>query len=308
MTQNILDLWLKHISVEGGIFAHCLFGKSFDMTIHSADTQLIFHLVTQGDSQLTWSTGHLQHEAHLKQGDIVLLQADIAHMLSSTGKQSCESLVLERDYIEGFKQITLGESGCELLCGYFDISQKHLQRLLGDFPPVIILRCNHDTSQLHAIMRLLECEAQQFQAGSKTIMSRLTQTMFLYILRAWTTQYPHATGLAAAASDPLISKALVIMHQDLQQAWTIESLAQQVHASRANFARRFSKLLGIAPMEYLTDLRIQEAARLLVTAKETVDDIAEQVGYRSEAAFIKVFKKQMGLTPSKYRQQFSHHG
>lgn len=304
MSQHVLDLWLKSVSIEGGMFARCLFGAASDMGVANADTALLFHIVTQGDCFLLWTEGRGEQSTALHPGDMVLLQGAVPHRLTDRPETpSGPAKALDKRYLSDFQTQHFGAGSFCLLCGYFDIDATHLQRLLGSFPPVVVLRQNHDTQQLQGIVALLEAEAQAWSAGSSTITSRLSQGMFLYVLRAWAAQYPQATGLMAASADPMVGQALNLMHQHPEEAWTVASLAEASHASRANFARRFTQLMGLSPIDYLTDVRMQKAAQILNATQLSVEAIAERVGYRSEAAFAKAFKKHMGTPPGQFRQQ-----
>jgi transcriptional regulator GlxA family with amidase domain len=134
------------------------------------------------------------------------------------------------------------------------------------------------------------------------VLPRLIDTLFVYIVRAWLRDQPEGScGWLGALRDPQISKALSLIHERPQEPWTVEALARAVAMSRAAFAKRFAELVGEPPLAYVTRWRMDIAAKLLRESRETVARIAGRVGYVSETAFAKAFRRRRQLAPGAYR-------
>jgi AraC-like DNA-binding protein len=141
------------------------------------------------------------------------------------------------------------------------------------------------------------------QSGSEVMLRRLTEMLFIQVVRIWIDQQAQATGgWLAALRDQPISMALGLIHQSPERGWKVEELADAVALSRSAFSARFTHLVGEPPVKYLTRWRMHVATRLLKN-EVSVDRIARQLGYDSEAAFRKAFKREVGIPPARYRQQ-----
>ena len=146
-------------------------------------------------------------------------------------------------------------------------------------------------------------EASQKRAGSETVLTKLSELMFVDVLRRYIeTLSPEQAGWLAGLRDPFVGKALSLLHANPSRDWTIEELATQVGQSRSLFAKRFTDLLGMPPMHYLAQWRMQIASERLGSGNANVATIAAEIGYESEAAFSRAFKKLMGVPPSEWRR------
>ncbi|NOT61977.1 MAG: helix-turn-helix transcriptional regulator [Acidobacteria bacterium] len=153
-------------------------------------------------------------------------------------------------------------------------------------------------------------EAAAETPGSEIIRARLTDVLFVQILRAFIAQVTKLSQnckgparLLRAFVDPQISQALTLIHQQPLRRWTVAELAEELGMSRTSFAVHFSQVAGITPLDYLRKWRIHRACDLLQQAEHNLDEIAERVGYESGAAFSKAFKREMSITPGLYRKQ-----
>lgn len=158
---------------------------------------------------------------------------------------------------------------------------------------------------LRSAIGLLGAELEQPGKGTDAIVPALLDSLLLYILRAWFDEQAdhHAeSGWAAALADPVVSAALHSIHDDPGQPWTVETLGARAGLSRAPFARRFTALVGRPPLAYLTWWRMTVAARLLHDPDLVLGRVAERVGYTSEFAFAKAFKREHGTSPGRYRR------
>jgi AraC-like DNA-binding protein len=147
-------------------------------------------------------------------------------------------------------------------------------------------------------------ESQARRPGGEAMLARMSETMFVDAVRRYADQLPaQSSGWIAALGDRLVSRALALLHGAPAQDWTIEALGQRVGASRSALHDRFVDLVGMPPMRYLAQWRMQTAARLLLETRATVAQVAVDVGYESEAAFARAFKRQVGQPPAAWRRK-----
>jgi AraC-like DNA-binding protein len=151
-------------------------------------------------------------------------------------------------------------------------------------------------------VRLIARESASQQLGAEIMLRRLTELLFIQIIRLWIDQQAEASvGWVGALRDQLISAALGLIHQSPAHKWTVKELAEAVALSRSGFSARFTELVGEPPMAYLTRWRMLRATRLLKN-EVRMETIAELLGYESEAAFRKAFKREIGIPPAQYRK------
>ena len=155
----------------------------------------------------------------------------------------------------------------------------------------------------NSILHLVE-EAASDRAGSAAMLAKLSEALFVDTLRRYVAGLPeHQTGWLTGARDPIVGKSLAILHSRVNHPWTIADLAKQVGVSRSALVERFSRFLSVPPMTYLTQWRLQLAARELTMTPRGTADVAADVGYESEAAFNRAFKREFGLPPARYRRE-----
>jgi AraC-like DNA-binding protein len=152
-------------------------------------------------------------------------------------------------------------------------------------------------------LQFIAWEVAAGKPGAHTVVSRLADILFIQIVRGYLAGLPEdATGWLGALKDQQIGAALTLIHQNPERDWTVLALAEQVAMSRSAFAARFNRIVGEPPLHYLTRWRMQKAAGLLREGQASLAEIAEQVGYDSEAAFSKAFKRAIGSAPGAYRR------
>jgi transcriptional regulator GlxA family with amidase domain len=186
----------------------------------------------------------------------------------------------------------------------------HLCRpLLTGLPPLLKVNIRSDRSGHwleSSILHLVE-EAASGRAGSDAMLSKLSEALFVDTLRRHADSLPeHQTGWVAGTRDPLVGKSLGLLHARIAHPWTIADLANEVGISRSALVERFTKYLSEPPMAYLTRWRLQVAARSLEKTSRGIADIAADVGYESEAAFNRAFKREFGQPPGRYRSSHKH--
>ena len=197
------------------------------------------------------------------------------------------------------------QASTSLLCGVYALDRTRPHPLIAQLPAVIHLPAQQtDTEPLRSVINLLSLEVSQYQPGFSAAVPALLDLLLLYVLRTW---YAHqadvgAQGWAKALSDPAIASALGQIQRSPDKPWTVAALAADAAMSRSAFARQFSKSVGEPPLTYLTRWRMNLAGRLLRETDLTLGEIASRVGYRSDFAFSKAFRKLVGTSPGNYRR------
>jgi AraC-like DNA-binding protein len=279
------------------------FGIHVHLHAHSA-----VHIVRRGSCWLRLPDAE---PIRLSAGDIVLLGNGEPHSLSS----SRDGAHVE-DYSEAMTRAQNGvvpprngivdatQESTVLQCAGYTFSQEDAHPLLTILPPVIRIPAEEATAdtELQTLVRLLTQEATRRESGSELVLPRLIDCLLVYILRAWLRDQPEGTGgWLGALRDTQIRRALTLVHESPQHPWTVESLAKTVAMSRAAFARRFNELVGEPPLAYVTRWRMDLAAKLLRESRDPVARIAGKVGYISETAFAKAFRRRRNMAPGRYR-------
>jgi AraC-like DNA-binding protein len=193
-----------------------------------------------------------------------------------------------------------------MICGSFQFDNETRSPLRSILPPLIHLKHEHSHlgEWLEPTLKMLALEARQPRPGSETLISRLLDIIFVQALRVWiASEPPTSGGWLGALRDPQIGAALSLMHREPQRHWSVENLASEVAMSRSPFAARFTALVGEPPLTYLTNWRMHLAETLLTREGLNVSQVAGRIGYESEAAFSKAFKRYFGQSPLAHRRQ-----
>lgn len=194
-----------------------------------------------------------------------------------------------------------------ILMGCFEFDMRVKNPLVESLPGVMYLKAEQLQSEpwLDTTMRFLASETASNRPGSDILVGRLTDMLFIQIVRAFMTQHKDcagSTGWLKGLADPEIGAALRLIHEKPSAPWTVATLAKEVGMSRTTFAVKFANLMTSTPMDYLTSWRMQEAVSLMEQGEESVSAIASAVGYTSEAAFAKAFKREIGAAPGAFRR------
>jgi AraC-like DNA-binding protein len=244
----------------------------------------------------------------IEDGDVILLPHGHAHIL-------CDELAspltqaIHMNY-EAYREHRLfpcqsEQAAMVMLCGAFHFEHRSNYPLLYCLPNVIHIPGGQGrmAEGFAEIVNWIGRESISQQSGSEVMLRRLTEMLFIQVVRIWIDQQAQATGgWLAALRDQPISMALGLIHQSPEHGWKVEELAEAVALSRSAFSARFTQLVGEPPVKYLTRWRMHMATRLLKN-EVSMDRIARQLGYDSEAAFRKAFKREVGIPPARYRQQ-----
>ena len=269
-----------------------------------------FHLIAEGTC---WLRVAEQPPRQLVSGDVALLPQGEPHHLAGSPEQAAVPYAeLEAAHPVGRDGILdLGGHGpvARIVCGKFDYDHDASQHpVLSALPAVIHVPGMSADPELQGIIRLLALESTRERPGSRAVAARLTDVLFVQVIRAWldtadTDPQSAPQSWLTALRDPRIGAALSLMHEAPQQPWTVESLARDVAMSRPAFARQFKQLVGVSPLAYLSRVRITLASRLLRDTNRLVSDIGEAVGYTSEFTFSRAFAREHGLPPGRYRRE-----
>jgi AraC-like DNA-binding protein len=290
-------------AVYGRLETTAPWGLSFDPSPHA-----IFGMVVRGNCWL--GAEGFAEQVPLTGGDCYLLPRINFHTLRDHPHTA------PRRFMEVIEQkhgdaIHYGGGGTPttILASKFTFDGPSAKPLTEMLPPVILIRADETRNlALQTTLRLLTSELASPGPGSQVIVSRLADTVFVQAIRAHldSSACPK-TGWLRALADPPIAAALESMHERIAHSWTVAELASAAGMSRSSFAERFKELVGEAPLEYLTRWRMYQAGRLLRDGKMKQFEVANLVGYDSDGAFNKAFKRVLGQTPGEFRRAPAAH-
>jgi AraC-like DNA-binding protein len=270
----------------------------------------VFHLVAEGVCTLETSSGET---CELVQGDVVLLPFTAAHKVWNGDPETfaLASDVIRRGPTNGVGSIRLGGGGeaTRLICGFLESADLLAAPLFRTLPQIIVERAEPAAVSSMLTNTATEILRQVVQdiPGSPLVLGRLMELLFVEVIRRHVERLPPtAVGMLAAMRDPVVAKAVLLLHDMPSRRWIMDDLAREVGASRSALAQRFSELIGKPPIEYLTGWRIQLACERLRAGPETITRVAEAVGYDSEAAFSRAFRREIGMSPGAWRASFLH--
>lgn len=260
-----------------------------------------FHLLCNGEAWVHMEDG--SKPIHLRDGDIAFFPHYAAHSFS--GKPQLPQQPFDYSHPAPLDRTAPGTG---LLCGHLTLPL-HIRRLLmASFPEFMLIR--PDTSpigrQLRVLIELMTDEATRNEVGVTAILNRLSDSLFLYVIRHAVYVDPALSPLLAALSDENLRLAMLPFIEHPEEGWTVERMAALACQSRSAFTERFSKLVKIPPMEFVATWRMQLAAGLLAQNNANMLDVALRCGYESEVAFRKAFKRITGTTPGKARSKSAH--
>jgi len=240
----------------------------------------------------------------LAAGDCYVLAHGTPYVLRDhpdTPAVSCASVV--RDRIGGVVELGGTGTAASVICGWFHFDQRAARPLLDLLPVLLHVKMEQARAiALQGTLQLLAMETGEPGLGSGLLVSRLADSVFVQAVRAHVeAEGRQQTGWLGALADARIGPALRAMHKDMAREWTVETLASAASLSRSAFAQRFRERVGQAPLEYLTQWRMFKAGNMLGQGHAAVGTIAGAVGYGSEAAFSKAFKRTMGMAPGAWR-------
>lgn len=299
--MDALSAVLKALQLESIVCQQLVLRGSWGLDI-TQHTSAQFWRVVAGSCVLGLAEGP---PLALSPGDIVFIPHQARHWLAAHPGSPRVPL---STYVAAFaaEKPLFREAGAEvqLIGGHFRFDQHAAHPLLHSLPAVIHLP-GFGTSHQHPLAHtshLILSELTTARPGSELMLQNLAEMLLVSIIRAYLEQAGPAARFLAALHDPAISRVLRLVHEAPAHPWTVTSLARSGAMSRSVFAGRFKQLVGETPLTYLTNWRIGQAKHLLATEKTSVGEVAARVGYQSEAAFNRLFKRKTGHTPAGYRR------
>jgi AraC-like DNA-binding protein len=265
-----------------------------------------YHVVASGSC---WGGLIDEPAIKLSAGDIIVFPQGDSHVMSSAPGMRGEPS-LEAVRAAGNRRMPLamsihggGPEQTRLVCGFLGCDARPFNPLLATLPRVIHLRAADGDDMLRQLVELAVAESAVPRPGGDCALSRLSELLFVEVVRRYVAQLPpEGVGWFAGLRDENVGRALQKLHQAPAHDWSLEELAKACGLSRSVLAERFALLVGVPPIQYLAQWRIQLAASLLRSGKSSLAEIAERVGYGSEAALSRAFKRQVGVAPALYRR------
>ncbi|HSB72173.1 MAG TPA: AraC family transcriptional regulator [Candidatus Methylomirabilis sp.] len=329
--MDVLSDVLRVIRLSGAIFFSAEFTAPFALAsppslelaarlLPTAECLALFHVLAQGDC---WIALEGEAPLHMEQGDAIIFPHSHPHVMTSRVGTAPTPLdgMLPDVGADGILRMSHGGGGpaTRFVCGFLQCDQR-FNPLMGALPHVLWVRRRQDITTLETTghgpgraavvlppdagawlmttLGYLLAEVAAGQPGCRAVLARLAELLFVDVLRRYAHHLPMGqTGWLAGLSDPQVGRALRLLHQDPAHAWTVESVARAAGVSRSSLALRFSELIGESPMHYLTAWRMHVARQMLREHRFTIPEVAARVGYQSEAAFNRAFKRAAGAPP-----------
>ena len=313
--HDVLAETLRAVRLTGSVFLDACFTapfgiispKRFDANSPMAHLRhvSVFHLIAAGECSVELATGERRD---ISAGDILLMPYADQHKFwnGRAAEMPLADDVVRPGPLKGMWNINHGGGGQEtrMVCGFLESSEFLLTPVFRTLPPLLVDRAEDDQvstlikSTVGQILAMTETAAP----GSELMLGRLMELLFVEVLRRYATRLPaSAKGWFAALNDPIVGRALQFVHGDPARRWTVDELAREAGSSRTVLAERFHAVLGQAPIEYITCWRMQLAAERIRNGGGSLAAIAADVGYDSEAAFNRAFKRVTGVTPGRWR-------
>ncbi len=309
---------MRAVDLAGAIFIHGRFSAPWCYQSPHADSAaavlepgadrvVIFHLVTEGEC---WVEMDGQDPLHCVAGDVLLFPQGDAHRMSSEpgvapaggSRQLAEVLAMRPRFL----RYGGGGAATQLVCGYLACNDRVARLLLEGLPALVKVNVRgSDTGRwLETSVGYALSQARTPQPGSEGVLAKLSEMLFFEVLRLFMNERSASgIGWLAGAGDRIVGAALNALHQHPAHDWTLEALARASGTSRSVLAERFQQLVGSPPMQYLTQWRMQLAAKLLTRSDAPLARIAEDVGYQTDTAFSRAFRREYGAPPAQWRRR-----
>ena len=272
----------------------------------TAERVVIFHLITEGEC---WVELGDQAPMRLTAGDAVLFpQGDAHRMGSQPGLAPATGARLHEVLPPRPRMLAYGGGGTttKLVCGYLACDARLARMLLAGLPPVlkVAVRGSNAGIWLEASLRYALAEARSPRPGGQGVLAKLAEVLFIEVLRIHMNEQAEGRiGWLAGVSDRIVGAALRALHADPAKLWTLEDLARTAGTSRSVLAERFVQLVGQTPMQYLAQWRMLLASNLLARSNAPLARIAEEVGYQTDTAFSRAFRREYGMPPAAWRKR-----
>lgn len=316
--MDVLSEVLRVVKLEGALFFNgefsapwCFFSERSTKHAHllapGAEHLIIFHFLTEGRAVARLEDSE---KLELTEGDIVIFPHGDPHFVGNglPEKPVDSFAIFAKNMAEGLKLSRFGGGGAvtRFVCGFMACDPRLSEVFLSGLPRMLKVRVTDEPSGrwLENSIRFSVGEEDNVEAGSGLVITKLSELLFVETLRRYINSLPEEqTGWLAGARDPIIGKALALLHKEPADPWTIESLARQLGISRTRLGERFQHFLDESPMAYLTKWRLKLGADALLSTDDSVSEIAAMVGYGSESAFNRAFKREYDQPPAQFRRK-----
>ena len=312
MLDPLSDI-LTRLRLQGTLYFRTAFSAPWGEGVPSYRNVARFHYADRGDCKVRIASSGTVVD--VRQGDLIIIPHGAAHDLLSAGDTHRIipplETVLEQSGYTGQGVLVYGGTDTsrttQLICGHFSMAERASHMLFDKLSDHILIP-NYGESAgrwMETSLRMIASETGQDRIGGDLIAQKISEVIFAQALRAFIeTDAAAQLGLAGFA-DPRIFRALDAFHRDPGRTWSVGSLAQVAGQSRTGFAVHFADKMGMTPMQYLTSWRMQIAQQGLLNSDRPITDIALDVGYASDSAFARVFKREVGQSPAAFRKAHS---
>lgn len=299
--MDILAEVLDRVRLGGTLLFHFELGQPWGLAMPERPYAL-FHYLSRGSATLALDQGQ---ELPMTEGDLVVVTRGEPHVFYSdrrTKPFSVLDLDRSRPHLGVIRQGGGAEPFSTMICGNFTMSRPSRGSVMELLPPVLLLKRAADGGWLEAILQRMVSESAIERPGQRVALSRLTEVLFVEVLRSWIKSLgPGEGGWIGAMADPHIGRALQLIHERPDRPWTLHELGHHVGLGRSTFSARFTRLVGQPMHRYLVARRMADAAFLLESSDEGIARIATRAGYETAAAFSKLFHRHYGLSPGRFR-------
>jgi AraC-like DNA-binding protein len=310
---------LRVAHLTGGVFLHADFFAPWCMAarvapehcapvLGPASQLILYHYVVEGELRIRID-GEDEREFALGAGDVVLLPRNDLHLVGSdlTLPPVLGSDIIQPPKAGGLFTIHHGGSGkrTRMICGYLGHDGAEENPLISTLPPLLKLDAEQGGAAqwIRSTFQYAAEEVAAGRPGSETVLAKLSELLFVEAVRRYAQALPLGqTGWLAGLRDPYVARALALLHHDINRPWNVDDLSREVGLSRSALADRFTGLIGVPPMHYVASWRMQIATQKLRNTNASLAQVADSVGYGSEAAFSRAFKKAFGIAPAAWRR------
>jgi AraC-like DNA-binding protein len=313
---------LRVAHLTGGVFLHADFFAPWCMSarvspehcspaLGPASHLILYHYIVEGDLHIRVE-GEDGEGLTIGAGEVVLLPRNDLHLMGSdlSLPPVAGSDIIHPPKDGGLSSIHHGGAGgrTRMICGFLGCASADGNPVLSTLPPLLKLNVEQGGAA-EWIRSTFQYAAEEISAGrpgSETVLAKLSELLFVEAVRRYAEALPEGqTGWLAGLREPYVARALALLHRDITRRWTVDDLGREVGLSRSALADRFIRLIGVPPMHYLANWRMQVAIQKLRNTSASLAQVAETIGYDSGAAFSRAFKKTFGAAPATWRRSNS---
>lgn len=328
MSRDTLSDLLRSVRIRGAVFYYVSCRSPWsaeappaseiaEAVIPGCEHVMAYHMIAKGNG---WVAASGMQPVKIAAGDIVIFPQGDGHVLTSAPgveplRQSAEwvfsirkepkpiPIAYHHGVVEPGTILPVQDADMVAVCGFLGCDLKPFNPLIAALPRILHLPASLTGDLIGHVINQAVMESSNPRPGGYAVLEHLSEMMFVDAARRYLESLPEdATGWLAGLRDRFVGKVLNLMHERPDQSWTVDDLASEVGLSRSALHERFMKFLGLPPMQYLTNWRIQLGSRLLRESNRNVAAIALEVGYDSEAAFSRAFKRMVGMPPAAWRR------